>query len=627
MKKLGTIIILLVLVMGLTGCAEDTSISEESSTSSEIYDESDVESAPTLIAIYLVGSDLESEGGAATTDIFEMLDGYDQGQTDRVDIVVAYGGANQDGWRDMKIATLSDLRDDAYDWIIGNEEFYQVVYDSANMGEADSLTTFLNHIRENYDVHRKMLIFWNHGEAYKGVCLDENHENDELDLQEISAALSESNLHFDLIGFDACLMGNLEVANTVKDYADYMVASEELEPGHGWDYISFIGYISNNPEASTINIGKKIIDGFMDNPDHTDPIKTLSLLDLSKTDDVINKLDTLSTGMSNTLTVPEGYSGIGTSITKSQKFGSEPKADTETSIDLKSFVMEVKKQSPDISSSADGLISAIDEFVIYSKHDKTKPNSYGVSIFSPKNVDYYHNNYRTVTVSNGWYSFLGSYIDHTTGDVANPVISTTDDQFYVEDDMGLAAVEVMYFMDDPEGLIMLGTDPAYLNEAGYYELPEWEGEWLYLDDPRTGTYALMSMTYEGVTEDEEIIYSAEADLTRGDETKTVVMDIYWNTDSGEIETYLIPYEILDNEDMLFSKEVLTLQSGDMLTTYATLYDENDEEWWIEVGEVTITDDTEYVFDYLPEGTYYYTIYAEDFNGNFEMAEGYEIVLE
>lgn len=625
MKKLG-IILLLVLIIGLTGCVEDTSINEESLNPSEKYDELDVESAPTLIAVYMVGSDLESEGSAATTDIFEMLDGYDQSQTDRVDIVVAYGGANQNGWRDMKFATLSDLNEDAYDGTIGNEELYQVVYDSANMGEADSLIKFINHIGENYDEHRKVLIFWNHGGAYEGVCYDENHNSDKLELQEIGTVLSGSNLHFDLIGFDACLMGNLEVANTVKDYADYMVASEELEPGHGWDYVSFISYISNNPEASTINIGKKIIDSFIDNPDHTDPIKTLSLLDLSKTDDVINKLDTLSTGMSNTLTVPEGYSGIGTSITKSQKFGSEPKADTETSIDLKSFVMEVKKQSPDISSSADDLISAIDEFVIYSKHDKTKPNSYGVSIFSPKNVDYYHKNYRTVTVSNGWYSFLGSYIDHTTGDIANPEISTTDDQFYVEDDMGLAAVEVMYFMDDPEGLIMLGTDPAYLSEAGYYELPDWQGEWLYLDDPGTGTYALMSMTYEGLTEDEEIIYSAEADLTRGGETKVVVMDIYWNFDSGEIETYMIPYEILDDEKVLFSKEVLTLEPGDILTTYATQYDENDEEWWIEVGEVTITEDTEYVFDYLPEGTYYYTLYAEDFNGNYEMAEIYEIVL-
>jgi hypothetical protein len=122
--------------MGLTGCVEDTSISEESSIPSEKYDESDVESAPTLIAVYMVGSDLESEGSAATIDIFEMLDGYDQGQTDRVDIVVAYGGANQDGWRDMKFATYSDLNEDAYDGTIGNEEFYQVIYDSANMGEA-----------------------------------------------------------------------------------------------------------------------------------------------------------------------------------------------------------------------------------------------------------------------------------------------------------------------------------------------------------------------------------------------------------------------------------------------------------------------------------------------------------
>ena len=129
MKKIGKIIILLILIIGLTGCVEDTSISEESSISSEKKYDSDVESAPTLIAVYMVGSDLESEGSAATIDMFEMLDGYGQGQTDQVDIVIAYGGANQDGWRDMKFATLSDLEEDAYDGIIGNEQFYQVIYD------------------------------------------------------------------------------------------------------------------------------------------------------------------------------------------------------------------------------------------------------------------------------------------------------------------------------------------------------------------------------------------------------------------------------------------------------------------------------------------------------------------
>ena len=40
----------------------------------------------------------------------------------------------------------------------------------------------------------------------------------------------------DLLGFDACLMATYEVASTLAPLADRMVASQELEPGHGWDY-------------------------------------------------------------------------------------------------------------------------------------------------------------------------------------------------------------------------------------------------------------------------------------------------------------------------------------------------------------------------------------------------------
>ncbi|MCR5235609.1 MAG: hypothetical protein K6E34_00220 [Lachnospiraceae bacterium] len=37
--------------------------------------------------------------------------------------------------------------------------------------------------------------------------------------------------HFDFIGFDACLMATVETAYMLSPYADYMIASEEFEPG------------------------------------------------------------------------------------------------------------------------------------------------------------------------------------------------------------------------------------------------------------------------------------------------------------------------------------------------------------------------------------------------------------
>ena len=42
----------------------------------------------------------------------------------------------------------------------------------------------------------------------------------------------------DIIGFDACLMAQNSVSVTLAPLAHYLLASQELEPGHGWDYNS-----------------------------------------------------------------------------------------------------------------------------------------------------------------------------------------------------------------------------------------------------------------------------------------------------------------------------------------------------------------------------------------------------
>ena len=60
---------------------------------------------------------------------------------------------------------------------------------------------------------------------------------------------------FELVGFDACLMSNIETANVVNDYSKYMIASEDLEPEDGWNYewLSSLKSESNGEE-----IGKEI---------------------------------------------------------------------------------------------------------------------------------------------------------------------------------------------------------------------------------------------------------------------------------------------------------------------------------------------------------------------------------
>jgi hypothetical protein len=53
----------------------------------------------------------------------------------------------------------------------------------------------------------------------------------------------------DIIGFDACLMAMYEVGSTLAPYGRYLLASELLEPGHGWDY-SALGSITQGVTAA-----------------------------------------------------------------------------------------------------------------------------------------------------------------------------------------------------------------------------------------------------------------------------------------------------------------------------------------------------------------------------------------
>ena len=102
---------------------------------------------------------------------------------------------------------------------------------------------------------------WDHGGgSVSGFGYDEHSQNedDTLTLDELKYALQTSGVHFDFIGFDACLMATAETAYSLKDHSNYLVASEETEPGTGWEYTSLLNTISKNTSQNTLDILRKI---------------------------------------------------------------------------------------------------------------------------------------------------------------------------------------------------------------------------------------------------------------------------------------------------------------------------------------------------------------------------------
>ena len=160
-----------------------------------------------VLMVYMVGSDLESEGGMASLDIMEIVSsGFDE---ENMDVLICTGGASQ--WWIEGIPSDECTVFEVADGMIN--PVYTL--NNKNMADASTLREFINYGYMNYDAGYYDLVLWNHGGgAVLGYGADENYDYDTLSVAELNDALKGTKLaaegeKFEWIGFDACLMGML----------------------------------------------------------------------------------------------------------------------------------------------------------------------------------------------------------------------------------------------------------------------------------------------------------------------------------------------------------------------------------------------------------------------------------
>ena len=235
-----------------------------------------------VVAIYLCGSDLESQNGFASFNLLQMVESK---FSKNVKFVIETGGAIQ--WQNEVIEPSKAQR---YE-INADDMFLLEEVPGKNMGASRTLSDFITFVKKKYkDADHMMLIIWDHGGGSAGgFAFDENHNDDYLTLDELDDALETAfkatdDRKFDIIGFDACLMATLDVAMILEPYADYMIASQETEPGTGWNYTAIINSLSKNSGQNAQQLGKTVVDSYIqqcnENGDGDDA--TLSLVNLKK---------------------------------------------------------------------------------------------------------------------------------------------------------------------------------------------------------------------------------------------------------------------------------------------------------------------------------------------------------
>lgn len=590
------------------------------------------------ILVYLCGTDLESEGGAAALDLEEAMDAE---FSENVHIVYQTGGCNEWSY------DISNEYPERYERTEEGIDYVDET-DPANMGDSKTLEDFLRWGIKNYPAEHMGLVFWDHGSgSINGVCFDELYEYDSLLLTEIDEALNnvydDMTSRFEFIGFDACLMGTIETASMLVPYAKYMFASQESEPGNGWDYLAILNALAENSDMDGSALGKVVADSYYKQCEEADDdaIATFSIVDLGQVDGLMEKCDKAFAEMLDS----DAFTEIVSNIMRIDNFGGNNKSEGYTNmVDLMALL------NTSSSKAANDAVSALGNAISYMKNGEIHEGAGGLSIYYPLSVQGSNEleTFAQVCVSphyNAMVNKVGYGYNNGTFDGFDPspflkdteniqtaalptqvveVSSETDEREEIDEDSDL--IESIYFDDDgvfsvaltsmdelsyaacsvyysdDDSVIYLGT----LEDVAYDEnmiTDNFDGYWPCMD----GLFLPIELVYS--TEDTSI-YTCP--ILLNDETETNLRIEYdWN----EGEFYVIGLVDGVDEETGMTSKVYSLEDGDVIAPiyYEVLEDDSWEPW---VGdEIVIDGEPEIYYDFLPEADYLYSIELYDIYGN------------
>lgn len=298
-----------------------------------------------------------------------------------------------------------------------------------NMGDPQTVKDFIDFSQANYPADRYAFIFWNHGGGWRdreysvpqisspvrqksspkktkknnvvnrSVCWDDTSVvNYVLHMSDVESALTGKGI--DLVGFDACLMGMVEVVYQLSGETDYVVASSETEPASGWKYDrmlhSFIQRTVNGPEE----LGRDIVDSYIDYTPYSGITQTL--IDISTMDTLFTALNTFATNLQSG---NDDDTIAGRYQTMSYSNGHY--------IDARDFA-----EAMSAVTGAGDVVDALDAAVVYHRH-KGYDDSNGLSIYYPvhSSADNEYSDYNDSVIkfaNSGWDEMLADYYSNVT---------------------------------------------------------------------------------------------------------------------------------------------------------------------------------------------------------------------
>ena len=636
-NKIFVFLLAAVMCLSLAACGGDEAADGSTPDAAPVFHAGDGSWA---VYWYLCGSDLETNGGFATTDLSEMMEVQ---LPENVNVVIQTGGAAV--WQNDQMDPEKLQR-----WLY-NSEGLQLIeeQDTANMGDAQTLYEFLAFANENYPADKVAVTFWNHGGgSVSGAAFDELHGLDSLDLAEMYQAFDAvwpadaEHPALELVGFDTCLMATVDVASTFQNFAKYLVASEEVEPGNGWLYSGWLGALAENTDMDGAALGTAICDTYYQGCEAvgTQDQTTLSVTDLSRLEPLLEAYESFGQeALAAAAEDPGFFAELGRAAARSENYGGNTREQGYTNmVDLGHLARQTAWMLP----SAQRVCDALTDCVIYQVGGPYRAEATGLSCYYSYNGDVDDlNGYITVGEST---AFKHLYAYELTGELAEdgeeypssldigelPERVTLADMDWDGapldlDDEGtsfltlgpeandvLAGIGFSLFYVDEAGdqMLLLGTDndlTADWENGVFYD--NFRGVWGALD----GHLVYMELSFEG---EDYNLYSVPILLNGEAYNLQVAYDF-----TAEEWSILGASQGLDESGMA-SKELRLLAEGDVITTIwkaATFTGDDDFEMYA-AEELTVTADTAFGEAPLFDGSYSMVFEMWDAAGNYACSD-------
>lgn len=255
-----------------------------------------------------------------------------------------------------------------------------------NMSDPKNLANFVEWGMKNYPAENYWLVISDHGDAWKGALEDDGNEG-WMSLPQIQQALGEARQKtghkLDLLSFDCCYMGSLEVAHQLRDEAKYMVSSQEEVGWHGHSYQQVLQDIDS---LTPRQLAEKLVESGRNHPKE---FQTLAAVDLEKIPQVSNAVRQLGQAMAAQAPVD-----LRMAVEKSQRMWEYH--------DASDLAFQLGQALPVLQTAAEQVQKAIAEAVVAEQHDGDHPGAHGLHIETKRDVEKWGYSATAFARDTGW---------------------------------------------------------------------------------------------------------------------------------------------------------------------------------------------------------------------------------